>query len=60
MQKVVVYGENKESSAEVSCGPGIVLAFQYFGECRLCSVGIREGERCDQSGDDMTVHIRRG
>lgn len=44
-----VNGQDKESSAEVSCGPGIVLAFQSFLECGLCSIGIRGGERCDQS-----------
>lgn len=46
--------EEKEFSTEVSCGPGIVLAFQSsLEECRLCCVASEEG-RCDQSQDGLT------
>lgn len=52
--------DDKGFRAEVSCGPGIVLALQTFLECGLCSVSIRGRERCDQSGDDLTGSCKKG
>lgn len=54
---VYVNGQDKKSNAEVSCGPGIVLAFQsFFG---VCSVGFRGGERCDRVEMIWQAHVRR-